>query len=82
MQPFKASKTQMVIRVGYQPNGSTENKFIYYIKDKNIKRVIQRGFYREQVLANKHRFIFQPRTFCNKDNHKGVGHVHGTHKTF
>lgn len=44
MQPFKASKTQMVIRVGYQPNGSTENKLIYCIKDRNIKRVIQRGF--------------------------------------
>lgn len=65
----------MVIRVWYQPNGNTANKLIYCIKDRNIKQVIQAWFYREQVVADKQRLIFQPRTICNKDNHNGVGCV-------
>jgi len=47
----------MVITVWYQPNGNTGNNLLY-IKDRNIKRVVQHGF-----IENKLRQISTDSSF-------------------
>lgn len=41
-------------------------------KGQKYKESYSAWFYREKVVANEQRFIFQARTICNKDNCKGV----------